>query len=221
MECRIYTIATYRLSLRGRCEGIPSRSGAGSSAKPRHSGFFCIPSVARRGVGTFSGNGPRAHFLFLGVMRKVSPSLQALVEQVVESLGYEPWGIELLARPSGGQLLRVYIEQAGGIGVDDCERVSRQLGAVLDVEDPIPGEYVLEVSSPGMDRPLYRPDQFVRSLEQLVRVRLSSTVPGRKNYRGRLVAVEGDNIRLLVDGAPVDLAMGDIESARVVPEFKR
>ena len=146
--------------------------------------------------------------------------MQQLVEGVVESQGYEPWGIELLPRSSGGQLLRVYIESPQGIGVDDCERVSRQLSAVLDVEDPIAGEYVLEVSSPGMDRPLYRADQFARFVDETVRVRLSSAVPGRRNYRGRLLAVEGEKIRLLVDGETVDLAIGDIDSARVVPQFQ-
>ncbi|RMG35686.1 MAG: ribosome maturation factor RimP [Gammaproteobacteria bacterium] len=153
-------------------------------------------------------------------MNKVPPSLQALVEKVVDSLGYEPWGIELLPRPAGGQLLRVYIERPEGIGVDDCERVSRQLSAVLDVEDPIAGEYVLEVSSPGMDRPFFRPDQFARYLQETVRVRLSSAVPGRRNYRGRLVAADADKITLLVDGESVELAIDDIDVARLVPQFK-
>ena len=121
-------------------------------------------------------------------MNKVPTSLQALVEGTVDSLGYEPWGIELLPRPTGGQLLRVYIEKPEGIGVADCERVSRQLGAVLDVEDPIPGEYVLEVSSPGMDRPLYRPDQFARFVDQIVRVKLSSAGPGRSRFQRRRCA---------------------------------
>lgn len=164
--------------------------------------------------------GRRPIFCFLGVMNKVPTSLQALVEGTVDSLGYEPWGIELLPRPTGGQLLRVYIEKPEGIGVEDCARVSRQLGAVLDVEDPIPGEYVLEVSSPGMDRPLFRPDQFARFLDQTVRVKLSSAVPGRRNYRGRLVAADENKIALLVDGETVELAIDDIEAARVVPQFK-
>jgi len=159
-------------------------------------------------------------FCFSGVMGKVLQQLQSLVEGVVEPLGYEFWGVESLARPGAGQLLRVYIESPDGIGVDDCERVSRQLGAVLDVEDPIAGEYVLEVSSPGMDRPLYRLDQFVRHLGDVVRVRLSSVVAGRRNFRGELLAADGEKVQLLVDGETVTLAMDEIDTARVVPQFQ-
>ncbi len=153
-------------------------------------------------------------------MNKVSQQLQSLAESVVVPLGYELWGVELLARPGAGQLLRVYIESPDGIGVDDCERVSRQLSALLDVEDPIAGEYVLEVSSPGMDRPLYRPDQFARYVGEVVRVRLLPAVAGRKNFRGELLAADGEKVQLLVDGETVTLAMDEIDTARVVPRFQ-
>jgi ribosome maturation factor RimP len=143
----------------------------------------------------------------------------------VDSLGYQLWGIELLPRPKSGQLLRVYIDTQSqdGVGLSDCEKVSRQLSAVLDVEDPIAGEYTLEVSSPGMDRPLYSAAQFARYVEATVRVKLRSTVVGRKNYRGQLLAVEQEQereqIRMLVDGEQITLAISDIDSAHLVPQF--
>jgi ribosome maturation factor RimP len=160
-------------------------------------------------------------FCFLDVMNKVPQGLQTLVSGVVDSLGYELWGVELLPRPKSGQLLRVYIETRSqtAIGLTDCEKVSRQLSAVLDVEDPIAGDYTLEVSSPGMDRPLYGAEQFVRFVGETVRVKLRSSVVGRKNYRGKLLAVEQGQIRILVDGEQFTLAIGDIDSAHVVPQF--
>jgi len=160
-------------------------------------------------------------FIFLGVMIRVPQSLQTLVRGVTDSLGLELWGIELLPRQKSGQLLRVYIESDAdsGVGLSDCEAVSRQLSAVLDVEDPIAGEYTLEVSSPGMDRPLYTATQFARFVDSVVRVKLRSTVVGRKNYRGQLVAVDQGSITMSVDGDQVSLSMDEIDSAHVVPQF--
>ena len=154
-------------------------------------------------------------------MNKIPKGLRTLVEGVVDSLGYAPWGIELLPRARSGQLLRVYIDTpAGGeIGVSDCERVSRQLSAVLDVEDPIAGEYTLEVSSPGMDRPLYNAEQFARYEGSIIRVKLKPTVAGRKNFRGRLLLADAREIKMLVDGEEVTLALDEIDTARVVPQF--
>jgi ribosome maturation factor RimP len=165
--------------------------------------------------------GLRPIFCFLEVMNKVPQGLQTLVDGFVGSLGYDLWGVELLPRPKSGQLLRVYIETQPQDGVDlsDCEKVSRQLSAVLDVEDPIAGEYTLEVSSPGMDRPLYNIEQFARYVDATVRVKLRSTVVGRKNFRGQLLAVEQGQIQMLVDGEQITLAISDIDSAHVVPQF--
>jgi ribosome maturation factor RimP len=139
---------------------------------------------------------------------------------VVGSLGYELWGIELLPRQKSGQLLRIYIEAEVGVDVSACEAVSRQMSAVLDVEDPIHGEYTLEVSSPGMDRPLFTEVQFSRYVGDEVRVKLHAGVPGRKNYRGKLQAVEGGQVQLVVDGQTETLALEQIDTARVVPNFQ-
>lgn len=152
-------------------------------------------------------------------MRKVPQNLLEMVEGVVAGLDYVLWGIELLPRQNSGQLLRVYIDAEDGIDVDDCAKVSRQLSAVLDVEDPIHGEYTLEVSSPGMDRALFKPEQFARYVGGDIRVKLLSTAVGRKNYRGRLLAVEDGQLSMQVDGETVVLMMEQIDTARVVPTF--
>lgn len=152
-------------------------------------------------------------------MRKAPPRLAGLVKQTVEGIGYELVGVELLARPKAGHLLRVYIDAEGGIGLADCERVSHQLGGVLDVEDPIAGEYALEVSSPGLDRPLFDAGQFARFVGSVARVRMASAVDGRSNWKGTIAAVEGDEVVLRVDGEDVRLPVARMTSARLVPEF--
>ena len=152
-------------------------------------------------------------------MGKVPHKLHELVAGVVESLGYDLWGIEMLPRAKSGQLLRIYIETPNGVGVSDCEKVSRQMSAVLDVEDPIHGEYTLEVSSPGMDRPLFTALQFARFVGEDVRVKLHAGVSGRKNFRGPLLSVDDDRLRMQVDQETVELALDEIEKARVVPKF--
>jgi ribosome maturation factor RimP len=152
-------------------------------------------------------------------MRQVPQQLQEMTQGVVDTLGYQLWGIEMLARQDGGQLLRVYIDAEKGIDVDDCAKVSRQLSACFDVEDPVPGRYTLEVSSPGMDRLIFQPAQFAAYVGSMLRVKLLSSITGRKNYRGKLLLAAEGKIQLQVDGKAIDLSFNDIDTARVVPEF--
>jgi ribosome maturation factor RimP len=151
-------------------------------------------------------------------MKRVSESLLKIVEPAVTGLGYELVGVEYHPQPRNG-LLRVYIDQPEGITVDDCERVSHQLSGVLDVEDPIRGHYTLEVSSPGLDRPLFTVEQFERFAGNRVRIRLSAPLAGRRNFSGRLCGVENDNVVVEVDGDETRLPLDSIEQARLVPEF--
>ena len=116
-------------------------------------------------------------------------------------------------------MVRIYIESADGISVDDCERVSRQLGAVLDVEEPIRGHYTLEVSSPGLDRPLFRPAQYRQFVGATVNVRLLRAIDGRRRLLGLLRAAEDERIELEVDGVPWHIEYRDIDRARLVPEW--
>jgi ribosome maturation factor RimP len=139
-----------------------------------------------------------------------------LIRPAVQALGVELWGIEhnIQGRYS---ILRVYIDKSeNGVTIDDCERVSRQISGIFDVEDPIGGEYNLEVSSPGMDRPLFELSQFERYLGHVVSVRLRSPLEGRRKFKGVIQKVEADSVRLLVDDKEVLLPSSAIDKANLV-----
>ena len=145
--------------------------------------------------------------------------LKQLLQPVVEALGCELWGLELQA---GGKtkLLRIFIDRAEeGVGIEDCERVSRQSSAVLDVEDVINGEYILEVSSPGMDRPLYDLAQYEQFIGEDISLKLRFPYEGRRNFKGRLSAVDGDEIVLVVADTEYLFPVEGIDKANVVPRF--
>ena len=144
--------------------------------------------------------------------------LTELLEPVVTGLGYELWELEYGARPGGG-LLRLYIDSPDGISVDDCERVSRAVSETMDAADPISNEYTLEVSSPGLDRVLRKPEHFVRFAGESVRLEMSQAINGRKRFAGRLTEVSGGQIALEVDGATVQLPIAGIHKARVAPDL--
>jgi len=152
-------------------------------------------------------------------MRHRDDELTALVREGVEPMGYEVLGVEHLNPGAGNALLRAYIDRDGGITLDDCELVSRQLSAVLDVEDPIPGQYQLEVSSPGLDRPLFTPEQIARHTGLRARVRLAHKREGRRRFEGVIVAVDETALKLEVDGEIVTLPLDGIDTARLVPEI--
>jgi ribosome maturation factor RimP len=139
-----------------------------------------------------------------------------LLEPTIDRLGYELTDVELKLGGRSG-LLRLYIDKEGGVDIDDCEAVSRQVSAILDVEDPIPGNYSLEVSSPGLDRTLTKPAHFQRFMGEDIRVRLRFPVDGRRNFRGALKSADDENIEVEVDGEARRLPISTIESARLVP----
>jgi ribosome maturation factor RimP len=151
---------------------------------------------------------------------------QALAQRfsaALGDLGLECLGLEFT--PAQGQsTLRVYLDvldrTAGReVTLDDCEAASRELSALLDVDDPIPGHYVLEVSSPGLDRPLFTAEQFARVVGQEVKVLLKAPLEGRRRLRGKLVSVDDGRIALEAEGRTFDFAHDDVESARVVPDW--
>ena len=144
--------------------------------------------------------------------------LQALLAPVVEALGYECWGLEYMSQ-GRHSLLRIYIDHANGVLVEDCEKVSRQVSGVLDVEDPISNEYTLEVSSPGMDRPLFALEQFAKHAGELVKIKLRSPYEGRRNFQGSLRGVEEQDVVVLVDDHEYLLPIDLIEKANIVPRF--
>ncbi|MDX1608684.1 MAG: ribosome maturation factor RimP [Halofilum sp. (in: g-proteobacteria)] len=148
-------------------------------------------------------------------MRRAPEAIRTTVEPVVTGLGYELVGVEYGGGPGNGRL-RVYIDTAGGVTLDDCEAVSRDLSAALDVDDPIPEAYVLEVSSPGINRPLFGRADFERFCGERVSVRLDQPLQGRRKFKGLLVRVEGEEALVEVDGTTWRLPLAAVEQANVI-----
>jgi ribosome maturation factor RimP len=142
------------------------------------------------------------------------------VAKIVKGEGMELWHLEF--KPErGSMVLRIYIDKPGKVTVDDCAGMSRQISMMLDVEDLVPGAYTLEVSSPGMDRILVKPEHFARYIGRMVKVRLNSSVAGRKKFTGRLRRM-AENVVVLFDeneGQEFSLKLNDIHSARLEVEI--
>ena len=144
--------------------------------------------------------------------------LAHIITPAVEAVGYVLWGIEYL--PQGKHaILRVYIDHENGITVDDCEVASKQVSAVLDVEDPITTNYTLEVSSPGLDRPLFTPEQFRFYCGDIIHCRVTPPINHRRKFTGELLSVEAEQIVMKVDDQPVNIPFNQIDKAHVVPQF--
>jgi len=145
-------------------------------------------------------------------------ALQELLAPAIGAMGYELLGVQCL-KQRRGTLLRIYIDHADGITLADCARVSHQASGILDVEDPIRGEYTLEVSSPGLDRPLFTPEHFARFVGQRARVQLFRPLAGQRRFSGVLQACqEAGQIQLVEEGTLHTLPFDQIEKARLVPE---
>jgi len=165
--------------------------------------------------------GLKAHFCLArevanGVTGTLRERLFALIEPVLGRLGFELVELEYAAARHG--LLRVFIDRAGGVGLEDCAAVSRELSALLDLEDPIPGPYTLEVSSPGFDRVLRTRAHFGRFVGARVFVELKEPRAGRRRYTGKLLTVDDAGIALEVDREHVAVAFTEIGKARLVAE---
>lgn len=144
--------------------------------------------------------------------------LTRLLEPTVERLGYELADLEL--RLAGrDSVIRVFIDKPDGVGLEDCEAVSRQVSALLDVEDPVPGHYVLEVSSPGLDRKLTKPAHYRRYLGEEARIQLRFPMEGRKKFRGKLLSANEETVEIEVDGQSYELPLATIDTARLVPSL--
>lgn len=140
--------------------------------------------------------------------------INSMIAPAIEALGYELWGLEQSGQGSN-QLLRIYIEHAEGIGVDDCAKVSHQVSGILDVEDPISGEYTLEVSSPGVDRPLFKLAHYEQYIGQKVSIRLRYAFEDRRNFRGMIAGIEQDEVVLRVDNEEYLFPIDDIDKAQL------
>jgi ribosome maturation factor RimP len=143
--------------------------------------------------------------------------LQKLIEPTIERLGYELTDLEVRLSGEGG-LLRLTIDKPDGIDLDDCEKVSHAVSALLDVEDPVPGNYSLEVSSPGLDRKLTKVEHFQRFEGETLKVTMRFPIEGRRRFRGTLVSSDDENIVVEVDGESHSLPLTMIDTARLVPD---
>jgi len=165
-------------------------------------------------------------------MRHLESKLTSLVRSVVEPMGYELVGVEYFQRGQGAAVLRVYIDhiegvlatanqdRAKGITLDDCSAVSHQLSGVLDVEEPIAGHYDLEVSSPGLDRPLFTVEHFQRFQGHKVRLKLAAKLEGRRKLEGEIAGLVQETLLLGLDGEIREIPLEMVESARLVPELR-
>ncbi len=152
-------------------------------------------------------------------MLSAPESLVELTRKIVEPMGYELVGVEYLGQGGSGSLVRVYIDQADGITVDDCAAVSRQISGVLDVEDPIRENYQLEVSSPGLDRPLFYKEHFEVFAGSQVCLKMHVKVRGRWRFEGLLIGMQDNEVVLEVEGERFRLPLDQMDRARLVPEF--
>jgi len=167
--------------------------------------------------------GPRARFFrFWEVEKLAEPAtldhhLDQLLRPAVEGLGYEWVGLEY--HGGGNGTLRVYIDNPDGVTVDDCARASRQISSVLDVEDPIQGAYTLEVSSPGVFRPLFGAEDFKRFLGERIKVTLGAEFESRRRLKGVLVGADDATVSVLADGEQYDVPVGLVSKANLDPEL--
>jgi ribosome maturation factor RimP len=151
-------------------------------------------------------------------LAKFEQKLTDLLRPAVEETGKTLIGIEYISA-GNNSILRLFVDHENGINVDDCAEVSRQVGALLDVEDPISSEYSLEVSSPGVDRPLFELAHFQAVIGETVNVKLSMPLNGRRKFKGPLVAIENDTLIVTVDSIDYELAIGNVDKANLVAKF--
>lgn len=154
-------------------------------------------------------------------MKKVEPKLQQQLNTLVQSMGYELWGCELFYQ-GGQKCLRIFIDHISGITVDDCAKVSHQISAFLDVNDPIQGRYSLEVSSPGINRPLFELEHFAKYLGKRVKIKLRREINGRKKLVGTIRNIDQTHIHLMVIDMPspdIKVPFEEVEKANLIEEI--
>lgn len=151
-------------------------------------------------------------------MTGLEKQLTELLDAPVAASGYELVGLEFI-RAGEHSTLRIFIDHENGINVDDCAEVSRQVSAVMDVEDPITVVYNLEVSSPGLERPLFKPAHYQQFIDHDVNVVLKMAVNNRRKWKGVISAIEGEIVTVTVDGQPEQFALSNISKANLIPKF--
>jgi len=151
-------------------------------------------------------------------VNRTEQKVEALLRMTVEGMGCEIWGVEFLSQGRHSKL-RLYIDKADGVSIGDCEKVSRQVSDVLDVENIFTKGYTLEVSSPGMDRILFNVEQYESNVGETVDVRLNFPLEGKKRVVGLLAGVENAEAIVQADGEEYVLPLENVQRARIVPQF--
>lgn len=151
-------------------------------------------------------------------MTGLEKQLHAMLESAVEAIGYELVGLEFV-RAGQHSTLRIFIDHENGITVEDCAEVSRQVSAVMDVEDPITVAYNLEVSSPGLERPLFKAEHYQRFIGSEVAIVLKMAMQNRRKWKGELLSIVGETVTVKVDGNEESFALSNIAKANLVPSF--
>lgn len=151
-------------------------------------------------------------------MRRDQTHLWELFEPVISGMGFELIEIEHFPNPKHG-VLRLYIDKEDGVDIDDCSAVSKQISALIDVEDPVSGQFNLEISSPGLDRPLRRLKDFKRFAGSVVKLKTAMPLDGQRNFKGRLLEASEQTVVIETDDEEISLPMTAIDKARIVPEY--
>ena len=146
--------------------------------------------------------------------------LNELLQPLVEELGYEFVGLEYNSNPKQS-LLRIYIDRETGVGIEDCEIVSRETAALLDVKDPIRSQYNLEVSSPGLDRPLFTPAHYNEFAGHKAQINLFAPQDGRRKFSGQLLSADESSVIIQMDGSEVTLDINNVVKARLIPDYEK
>ena len=152
-------------------------------------------------------------------MNTVQQELDKLIRSTVNGLGYELWGYEYRPQVETA-LLRIFIDSQKGITVEDCSIVSHQIGAALDVDDLIPIAYILELSSPGIDRVLFDPEQYQRYINEQVKIRTRIPINARRNFKGAIVAVSDTNVTVEIDNLDYEIPFETVDRARVLMDVR-
>ncbi len=151
-------------------------------------------------------------------MNPTRENLTAMLEPAIEAMGFELTDLELNLGHGNG-VLRLFIDSEQGIGLEDCEAVSHQVSGLLDVEVPIAVDYRLEVSSPGLDRKLVKPEHFDRFIGHQIKTRLKRLIEGHRRVKGQLLARDGETVLVRSENETIAILLSDIEVARLVPEL--
>jgi ribosome maturation factor RimP len=159
--------------------------------------------------------------LFLERIRSLNTMIQnKIADQIrpaIEDMGYELWGCQYLTQ-GRHSLLRIFIDKDSGIGIEDCEQASRMISAILDVEDPISGNYSLEVSSPGSPRPLFYSYQYQRYAGEEIEIKLVKPIAGKRKHIGVIVSADEESLTLDIDNEKQDFLLTTIVKANLIPK---